>query len=62
LIFVDNVFADDTIKTGGSGPDFGPQVRELGFLAGFGVGHYFATAPDPRVYGVRASYHFGGGT
>ena len=60
LIFVDNVFADDTIKTGGSGPDFGPQVRELGFLAGFGVGHYFATAPDPRVVGVRASYRFGG--
>ena len=60
LVFVDNVFADDTIKTGGSGPDFGPQVRELGFLAGFGVGHYFATAPDPRVIGVRASYQFGG--
>ena len=59
-MFVDNVFADDTIKTGGSGPDFGPQVRELGFLAGFGVGHYFATAPDPRVIGVRASYQFGG--
>ena len=32
----------------------------IGFLAGFGVGHYFATAPDPRVVGVRASYHFGG--
>ena len=60
LIFVDNVFADDTIKTGGSGPDFGLQVRQLGFLAGFGVGHYFATAPDPRVVGVRASYKFGG--
>ena len=60
LIYVDNVFDDDTIKTGGSGPDFGPQVRELGFLAGFGVNHYFATAPEPRVIGVRASYRFGG--
>jgi iron complex outermembrane receptor protein len=60
LVYVDNVFADDTIKTGGSGPDFAVQVRELGFLAGFGVGHYFATAPDPRVVGVRASYRFGG--
>jgi len=60
LIYVDNVFDDDTIKTGGSGPDFGPQIRELGFLAGFGVNHYFATAPDPRVIGVRANYRFGG--
>jgi len=60
LIYVNNVFDDDTIKTGGSGPDFGPQVTQLGFLAGFGVNHYFATAPDPRVFGVRATYRFGG--
>jgi len=60
LIYINNVFDDDTIKTGGSGPDFANQVQELGFLAGFGVNHYFATAPDPRVFGIRASYRFGG--
>ena len=60
LIYVDNMFDDDTIKTGGSGPDFGAQVKELGFLAGFGVNQYFATAPDPRVIGIRANYRFGG--
>jgi len=60
LVYITNVFDDDTIKTGGSGPDFASQVRNMGFLAGFGVNHYFATAPDPRVIGVRASYNFGG--
>ena len=44
-----------------SGPDFGQQVTQLGFTAGFGTTHYFATLPDPRVFGIRASYRFGAG-
>lgn len=59
IAYVDNVLDDDRIKTGGSGPDFGQQVVDLGFTAGFGTSHYFATLPDPRVFGVRASYRFG---
>ena len=60
LFYVENVFNDRTIKTGGFGPDFGNQVLELGFLAGLGVNNYFGTLPDPRVFGIRASYRFGG--
>ncbi|MEZ5565338.1 MAG: TonB-dependent receptor plug domain-containing protein [Gammaproteobacteria bacterium] len=58
LIYVDNLFDDDTIKTGGSGPDFGAQVVELGFTAGLGVTQYFGTLPNPRQFGIRASYKF----
>lgn len=61
IAYVDNVLDDDTFKTAGSGPDFGQQVTELGFTAGFGTTHYFATLPDPRVFGVRAAYRFGEG-
>lgn len=61
LAYVDNIFEDDTIKTGGTGPDFGNQVVELGFVAGLGVSHVFATLPAPRVFGVRANYRFGAG-
>lgn len=56
--YVDNVFDDDTVLTGGTGPDFSNQVTELGFTAGFGVSHWFANLPDPRTVGVRASYRF----
>jgi iron complex outermembrane receptor protein len=59
--YVENLFDDDRIITAGSGPDFGEQVTHLGFTAGFGTTHYFATLPDPRVFGVRASYRFGPG-
>lgn len=59
IAYLDNAFDDDTIKTAGSGPDFGEQVSNLGFTAGFGTTHYFATLPDPRTFGVRASYRFG---
>lgn len=58
LLYVDNLFDDDTIKTGGSGPDFGAQVNELGFTAGLGVTQYFGGLPNPRQIGVRASYRF----
>jgi outer membrane receptor protein involved in Fe transport len=56
--YVDNVFDDDTVLTGGTGPDFAQQVTELGFTAGFGVSHWFANLPTPRTVGVRASYRF----
>ena len=59
IAYVDNVFDDDTVRTGGSGPDFGQQVTETGFLAGFGISHWFANLPDPRTFGVRATYRFG---
>ncbi len=58
LLYVDNLLDDDTIKTGGSGPDFGAQVLELGFSAGLGVTQFFGTLPPPRTFGVRASYKF----
>jgi outer membrane receptor protein involved in Fe transport len=61
IAYVDNVLDDDRIKTAGSGPDFGAQVTQLGFTAGFGTTHYFATLPDPRVFGIRGSYRFGAG-
>jgi outer membrane receptor protein involved in Fe transport len=59
--YVDNVLDNDTVKTGGSGPDFGRQVSELGFTAGLGVSHYFAVLPDPRIFGIRGTYRFGRG-
>ncbi len=59
LAYVDNVFDDDTIRSGGSGPDFGRQVAETAFTAGLGVSHFFGTLPDPRIFGVRATYRFG---
>ena len=59
IAYVDNMFDDDTLKSGGTGPDFGRQVSELGFTAGLGVGYAFGTLPDPRIFGIRASYRFG---
>jgi len=61
IAYMNNVLDDDTFITAGSGPDFGEQVTQLGFTAGFGTTHYFATLPDPRVIGVRATYRFGQG-
>jgi outer membrane receptor protein involved in Fe transport len=60
IAYVDNLFDDDTIRSGGSGPDFARQVAETGFTAGLGVSHFFGTLPDPRIFGVRATYRFGG--
>jgi outer membrane receptor protein involved in Fe transport len=59
IAYVDNLLDDDTIKSGGSGPDFGRQVSETGFTGGLGVSHFFGTLPDPRIFGVRATYRFG---
>ncbi len=61
IAYVDNVLDDDRFLTGGSGPDFGTQATQLGFTAGFGTTHYFATLPDPRVFGIRGTYRFGEG-
>jgi outer membrane receptor protein involved in Fe transport len=58
LLYIDNALDDDTVKTGGPGPDFGEQITELGFTAGLGVTHWFATLPTPRIIGVRANYRF----
>lgn len=59
IAYVDNLLDDDTIKSGGSGPDFGRQVAETGFTAGLGVSHFFGTLPEPRIFGIRAAYRFG---
>ena len=58
IAYVENVFDDDTIRTGGTGPDFGQQVTETGFLAGFGTTNFFGTLPDPRTVGLRATVRF----
>lgn len=58
IAYVKNLLDDDTIITGGSGPDFSQQVVETGFTAGFGVSHFFGTLPMPRTAGIRMSYRF----
>lgn len=60
LLYINNVFDDDTIKSGGSQPDFGEQDQLLGFTAGLGVNGWHGTLPPPRVIGVRANFRFGG--
>ena len=56
--YVDNLFDDDTMKTGGNSPDFGPLMADLGFSAGLVQTHYFGPLPDPRRVGVRMTYRF----
>jgi len=58
LVYIDNLLDDDTIQTGGSGPDFGQQVTELGFTAGLGVTQYFGVLPAPRTFGARLTMRF----
>jgi hypothetical protein len=58
LVYVDNLFDDDTIRTGGSGPDFGKQVTELGFSTGLGQSHFFGVLPPPRQVGARITMRF----
>jgi outer membrane receptor protein involved in Fe transport len=58
VAYVDNVFDDNTLKSGGSGPDFAKQNQELGFTAGLGVLQYFGLLPEPRTFGVRLSMNF----
>lgn len=56
--YIDNLLDDNTLKSGGSGPDFGKQVTDLGFVAGLGVLFDFGPLPDPRVFGVRLTLKF----
>lgn len=58
ILYVNNLLDDDTIRTGGSGPDFGEQVTYTGFTAGFGISHFFGQFPIPRTLGVRLAYRF----
>ncbi len=58
LLYVDNLFENKIIQTGGSGPDFGQQVTELGFTAGLGASHFFGLLPDPRTFGARVTMRF----
>ena len=58
LFYVDNLFEDLTIRTGGSGPDFAKQVNELGFTAGLGVTQFFGVMPNPRTVGARVTMRF----
>jgi len=58
LAYVDNVFDDDTIKSGGSGPDFGRAITDMGFSGGLVRSHFFGPLPMPRNFGVRLNYNF----
>jgi outer membrane receptor protein involved in Fe transport len=58
LVYVNNLLDDDTIQTGGDGPDFAQQVTQLGFVSGFGVSHAFGLLPDPRTFGARLTIRF----
>ena len=58
LVYVKNLFDDDTIRTGGNGPDFGAQVGELGFTSGFGTTNWFGILPNAQQFGAQLTYHF----
>lgn len=58
VAYLDNVLDDNTLKSGGSGPDFALQNQELGFTAGLGVQQYFGLLPEPRRFGVRMTLRF----
>ncbi len=58
LVYVDNLFEDLTIRTGGAGPDFAKQNTELNFTAGLGVTQFFGVLPNPRQFGARLTMRF----
>ena len=58
MIYLDNALDDDTLKSGGSGPDFGRQNEQLGFTAGLGVQQFFGPLPEPRTFGARLTMYF----
>ena len=58
IVYVTNLLDDDTIKTGGTGPDFSQQVTELGFTAGLGVNQFFGALAEPRIFGARLTVRF----
>jgi len=58
MLYVENVFDDDTLKSGGAGPDFGPGIADRGFSAGLVQQTFFGPLPDPRRAGIRLNYRF----
>lgn len=56
--YVDNLLDDDTIRGGGSGPDFGEAFGDLGFSAGLVRTHFFAPLTYPRTVGARLLLRF----
>ena len=59
LFYVDNLFDEDTLKSGGSGPDFGAGIRDRGFSACLVQTQFFGALPPPRIFGVRLNIRFG---
>lgn len=60
LLYIENLFDDDTLRTGGSGPDFGANVANI-FAKGEGLSplgrsHFFGPMTDPRTLGVRINF------
>lgn len=57
VLFMDNAFDDDTVKTG---VDFGSQVEttRIGQFPPGPSDGVIVTLPDPRTIGVRASFNF----
>jgi outer membrane receptor protein involved in Fe transport len=58
LFYVENLFDDDTLRSGGEGPDFGPTIQDRGFSAGLVQLNFFGPLPPPRRAGIRLSYRF----
>jgi outer membrane receptor protein involved in Fe transport len=58
VFFVDNLLDDDTIRGGGSGPDFGGRISDMGFSAGLVRTHFFGPLTQPRTFGARLLYRF----
>jgi outer membrane receptor protein involved in Fe transport len=57
-LFLNNLFDDDTIRGGGSGPDFGERISDQGFSAGLVRSHFFGPLVQPRTFGARLVYNF----
>ena len=57
-LFVNNLLDDDTIRGGGSGPDFGERISDMGFSAGLVRSHFFGPMTQPRTFGARLLFNF----
>ena len=53
LLYINNVLDDDTVRSGGSGPDFGPAMGDMGFSAGLVRTHYFGPLTPPLALTVN---------
>jgi iron complex outermembrane receptor protein len=58
IFYIENLFDDDTLRSGGEGPDFGPTQASRGFSAGLVQLSFFGPLPPPRRAGVRLSMRF----